>query len=312
VVVLPQGREAACFAPPLNDERSSFCGDSFTLFLIYPAASSATFRFFMLERFDEAGEDGLCVMRADRSVHCASAGYVAGRAYAVLMLLVYPVGVPALYLCLLYRSRCELRELRRIELTMETDHRFAKLRAAGADSDEQGMAIMFRAEADHDASRAAYEELRDALPTTLRKLTAGYEMRTYWFEVFECVRKIALVGLPVFFEPGAPSQLICTCTCARPIQPRPLRASHIHTRALLTLTLILTRSVHMHNMHVVVVVVVCVDQSGWSSASSHMGSTACASLTLITVPSADITHRLGVDGRRSAAHVEREPGAPRR
>jgi hypothetical protein len=43
------------------------------------------------------------------------------------------------------------------------------------------------------------------------------EMRCYWFEVFECVRKIALVGLPVIFRPGSveyalsedQSQLIC-------------------------------------------------------------------------------------------------------
>ena len=37
---------------------------------------------------------------------------------------------------------------------------------------------------------------------------AGYEMRTYWFEVFECLRKLALVGLPIFFEPGSSGQII--------------------------------------------------------------------------------------------------------
>ena len=42
----------------------------------------------------------------------------------------------------------------------------------------------------------------------LPKLTGGYEMRVYWFEIFECVRKICLVGLPVFVEPGSSAQLI--------------------------------------------------------------------------------------------------------
>eukprot|EP00964_Phaeocystis_antarctica_P154288 scaffold122918_cov96-Phaeocystis_antarctica.AAC.1 len=42
----------------------------------------------------------------------------------------------------------------------------------------------------------------------LPKLTGGYEMRVYWFEIFECVRKICLVGLPVFVEPGSSTQLI--------------------------------------------------------------------------------------------------------
>ena len=42
----------------------------------------------------------------------------------------------------------------------------------------------------------------------LAKLTGGYEMRAYWFEVFECARKICLIGLPIFFEPGSAGQLI--------------------------------------------------------------------------------------------------------
>ena len=33
-------------------------------------------------------------------------------------------------------------------------------------------------------------------------------MKVYWFEVFECVRKICLIGLPIFFEPGSSAQLI--------------------------------------------------------------------------------------------------------
>ena len=33
-------------------------------------------------------------------------------------------------------------------------------------------------------------------------------MRTFWFEIFECVRKIALIGLPVFFQQGSTPQLI--------------------------------------------------------------------------------------------------------
>ena len=42
----------------------------------------------------------------------------------------------------------------------------------------------------------------------LAKLTAAYEMRVYWFEVFECVRKICLLGLPIIFEHGSAAQLI--------------------------------------------------------------------------------------------------------
>jgi hypothetical protein len=60
----------------------------------------------------------------------------------------------------------------------------------------------------HQASDEALKKLRDKLPSTLRNLTADYELRTYWFEIFECLRKIALIGLPIFFPPGSPPQLI--------------------------------------------------------------------------------------------------------
>ena len=33
-------------------------------------------------------------------------------------------------------------------------------------------------------------------------------MRTYWFEIFECVRKILLIGLPIFLPNDSPEQLV--------------------------------------------------------------------------------------------------------
>ena len=79
-----------------------------------------------------------------------------------------------------------------------------------------------------------YEERRELLPGALKKLTNGCarslqtpvmhsklydcpltgaipsladEMRTYWFEIFECVRKILLILVPIFFEQDSPEQL---------------------------------------------------------------------------------------------------------
>lgn len=45
------------------------------------------------------------------------------------------------------------------------------------------------------------------LPSTLRKLTTGYELRTYWWEIFECFRKVVLVSIPVALPPGSIDQL---------------------------------------------------------------------------------------------------------
>ena len=39
-------------------------------------------------------------------------------------------------------------------------------------------------------------------------IISAYELRCFWWEMFECVRKLSLVGLPVFFNPGSSEQLM--------------------------------------------------------------------------------------------------------
>ena len=41
------------------------------------------------------------------------------------------------------------------------------------------------------------EEALAALPGDFQKILGPYELRCCWCEIFECARKIALVGLPV-------------------------------------------------------------------------------------------------------------------
>jgi len=189
---------------------ADLCSDLwfFTLFLMYPSVSTTTFNFFMRETFDGDGEGGFTVMRTDRSIETDSPLYLSFSAYALAMLIVYPIGVPVLYCVLLYRSRTELNDLRLMELAQESAFELAKLKVEIAASAEEADMLMREANAAHDAALEEYEALRDQLPTTLRKLTAGYELRTYWFEIFECARKMLLIGLPVFVSPGSSEQLM--------------------------------------------------------------------------------------------------------
>jgi|EP00966_Prymnesium_polylepis_P311050 hypothetical protein len=61
-------------------------------FLVYPGVSTTIFRFFMSETFGGPGEDGLVVMRFDRSIEMQSELYKAFIPYAVIMMLLYPFG----------------------------------------------------------------------------------------------------------------------------------------------------------------------------------------------------------------------------
>ena len=51
------------------------------------------------------------------------------------------------------------------------------------------------------------EKLKEKLDPISVKLTAGYEMRCYWFEIFECLRKIVLIGVPILLEAGSTEQV---------------------------------------------------------------------------------------------------------
>ena len=160
--------------------------------------------------------------------------YLTLLVYAVPMLVLFPLGIPVLYSAMLFRSRRTLRELQRIERKAQRDFEGAEMEAkemlielnrlradAGDDDDEDDdalakietleekrTALLAAAESAREAATERYESLHEELPTTLRKLTAGYEMRCFWFEIFECVRKILIVGVPVFLPMGSPGQLV--------------------------------------------------------------------------------------------------------
>lgn len=70
-------------------------------FLIYSSTSSTVFQMFACEKLD----DGKRYLLADYSIECDSFKHKVLQIYAGLMIIVYPVGIPALYACLLFSNR---------------------------------------------------------------------------------------------------------------------------------------------------------------------------------------------------------------
>lgn len=70
------------------------------------------------------GEDEY--LRADYSIACNSDRYYFGRAYAIVMIFVYPVGIPAFYFWLLYSCRQEIISRFNIDATDEVALRMSK------------------------------------------------------------------------------------------------------------------------------------------------------------------------------------------
>ena len=166
------------------------------LFLVYPSCSTAVFQAFNCDELD----DGSAYLRVDYSMQCYaenkgawSEEYKVVMAYAILMLFVYPLGTPLLYAAVLYANRVAIAKVDRLERPL-----MDFMNSSNTEDPEVKLG-----QAEHQKIRK--NNLGNG---GLPKLTGGYEMRVYWFEIFECVRKICLVGLPVFVEPGSSAQLI--------------------------------------------------------------------------------------------------------
>ena len=118
------------------------------------------------------------------------------------------MGVPLYYALTLFRNKAELHELCNLELSAFTEGKRIELgsRLHGKELREYAPEVS-EAKVRKAALEERFNERRALLPGALKKLTNGYEMRTYWFEIFECVRKILLILVPVFFPPDSPEQL---------------------------------------------------------------------------------------------------------
>ena len=82
----------------------------FFTYLIFPGVSTVIFRMFSCQNIDPDGADSgdNLFLRADYSISCHSDRYYFGLVWAVVMLLVYPIGIPAMYYCLLKGAQQEI------------------------------------------------------------------------------------------------------------------------------------------------------------------------------------------------------------
>ncbi len=75
-------------------------------FLVYSSVSSVLFAAFACERLDDAN----VYLRADYQIKCNSSEHIAYEVYAGIMMVLYTVGIPALYGYLLFRYRKVLKK----------------------------------------------------------------------------------------------------------------------------------------------------------------------------------------------------------
>lgn len=131
-------------------------------------------------------------MRVDFSIDCNSPLYVGFmRPYALVMVFIYPIGVPVYYALTLFRNKEELNALRRLELSISTEQSRAKLgRFLAGRALRDYMPEIDEAIEREQALQESYDAKCAKLPGALRKLTAGCKSlptgpnkRTCWWTV---------------------------------------------------------------------------------------------------------------------------------
>ncbi|GMH57983.1 hypothetical protein TL16_g02514 [Triparma laevis f. inornata] len=155
----------------------------FMTFLILPSVSTKILYTFACRDFD--GTYG-SFLKVDYSIYCASDEHLMYELYAKVCILIYPMGIPLMYIWLLRRARkC---------LDPGQKHR------EGRYGIDEGMrrAIEERERREED----------DPQIRSLAFLYDSYEPKFYWFEVVETLRKLMLSGGLVLLGPGTVSQVI--------------------------------------------------------------------------------------------------------
>ena len=178
------------------------------IFILYPSISTSLFSMFYCFPLEE---DGTSWLRVDLTLECSTATHGAMLTFTFVMLGLHTIGTPLTYAYLFFwKHHSALEALKEQELDdahvagIEAEKVYVPQKAvavAGGGSDAAGE------EAEEEPPRRRLEPA-DLLPGYMLKLCGGYEHRSYWFELFETIRKVLLVGVPSTFpERGGTLQL---------------------------------------------------------------------------------------------------------
>ena len=140
----------------------------FIIFIVYSSVSYTIFQTFVCDTLDSE----VTCLRADYSIMCSTGTHEGYMTYAGLMVFVYPVGIPTAFAWLLFTNRHEIKNV-------DTTNR------AGVQVEPMRL--------------EALEAFKDLL--------APYKRNRHYYEVIECVRRIALTGFAVFIYPGSTGQV---------------------------------------------------------------------------------------------------------
>ena len=153
-------------------------------YIVLPGTSASIFSVYPCDTLD----DGKMWLKNDYSVSCADDNFThkAFVGYAGIMMCIYPIGIPLMYTFLLLRTK-------------------GKLNPSGSDKNEIER-HMVKGGRSYEEEVILKREADESLQHTVF-LWGSYRPHAWWFEIFECCRRLALTGALVFVRQGSQTQI---------------------------------------------------------------------------------------------------------
>jgi hypothetical protein len=168
-------------------------------YLVFPGVSTLVLQSYTCMEFDS----GERFLKADLSISCDAPERLAWFVYAVVMTVVYPIGITLLYAVLLWRQKhniCPIPFSSPTGISQWRCIRGIPILPKKLQSDQEEQAIL-------DQRKGALQSNQDL--RNIQFLFKEYEPYYWWFEIFQCIQRLMLTGGSVMFMEGSSSQVVC-------------------------------------------------------------------------------------------------------
>jgi hypothetical protein len=175
-------------------------------FLVYSTVSTTVFQTFACDSIEGTGSSYL---RADYSTQCGTHEHMLYRLYAAFMILVYPIGIPAVYAYLLWSRR--------------------ELMKDAATAQQSSSLLASQTSSTFTRSQSVLRRSKSFIVVeSCQFLYSAYRPQLYYWELVECGRRILLTGFMCFIYPNTATQpavacLIAGCSLCIVLSYRPYR-----------------------------------------------------------------------------------------
>ena len=174
--------------------------------LILPSVTTTIFQMYVCVNIDPNHEDNAdydWYLSADTNIECFSPYWYKGVIYASLMIIIYPIGIPLMYLLLLYGCKDEL-----ISRSVDSN----SIANSGSTYIIRDDNINYNSD-NNDSSKDDDDDKIDSKQLSIAALRTSflwesYEPKYWYWEIIECYRRISLTAVLSIISPGSSPQSV--------------------------------------------------------------------------------------------------------